>query len=237
MRCTYGMREHLVLPAVVLRRFHGPGIKEAQRCCQERRDTAGQEWPSPTSSWGLIRGKTAAGGRPRPLGVPPLPGEGPGEGASSALRGRERLVIAKDQNGVDAWSQLQQDWLSTRTFKMEVDGTVRDLAYGEIISYYSDPDRKKRRDANTIVYGTGKDEILWASALRSICSDHLHMCNNKYEKPIVSLLDNDVEEAAIWALMNVVRKNVMTYRRYLKLKGQAPRPGEGSATGTSPPPA
>lgn len=135
----------------------------------------------------------------------------------------ERLVIAKDQNGVDAWSQLQQDWLSTRTFKMEVDGTVRDLAYGEIISYYSDPDRKKRRDANNIVYTElGKDEILWASALRSICSDHLHMCEwRKYEKPIdPSLLDNDVEEAAIAALMNVVRKNVMTYRRYLNLKAR-----------------
>lgn len=135
----------------------------------------------------------------------------------------ERLVMAKDQNGVDAWSQLQQDWLSTRTFRMEVDGTVKDLAYGEIISYYSDPDRNKRRDANSIVYTElGKDEILWASALRSICSDHLHMCEwRRYGKPVdPSLLDNDVEEAAIGALMNVMRKNVMTYRRYLKLKAR-----------------
>ncbi len=135
----------------------------------------------------------------------------------------EKLVMAKDQNGVDAWSQLQQDWLSTRMFKMTVDGEEKELAYGEIISYYSDPDREKRRSANSIVYSElGKDDILWSSAIRSICSDHLHMCEwRKYSSPIEpSLLDNDVEAAAIDALMSVMRKNADVYRRYLRLKAR-----------------
>ena len=135
----------------------------------------------------------------------------------------ERLVMAKDQNGVDAWSQLQQDWLSTRMFKMEIDGTMKDLTYGEIIGLYSDPDRKKRKDANSIVYTQlGKDEILWASAVRSICADHLHMCEwRRYDRPIEpSLQDNDVDGATIEALMNVMRKNVEVYRRYLRLKAR-----------------
>lgn len=135
----------------------------------------------------------------------------------------EKLVMAKDQNGVDAWSQLQQDWLSTRMFKMRIDGEIRDLAYGEIISYYSDPDREKRRAANSVVYSElGKDDILWSSAIRSICSDHLHMCEWRgYSRPVEpSLLDNDVDAAAIDALMNVMRKNAPVYRRYLKLKAK-----------------
>lgn len=135
----------------------------------------------------------------------------------------EKLVMAKDQNGVDAWSQLQQDWLSTRMFKMTIDGEEKDLAYGEIISYYSDPDREKRRSANSIVYSElGKDDILWSSAIRSICSDHLHMCEwRKYSRPIEpSLMDNDVEAAAIDALMSVMRKNADVYRRYLRLKAK-----------------
>jgi oligoendopeptidase F len=135
----------------------------------------------------------------------------------------ERLIMAKDQNGVDAWSQLQQDWLSTRMFRMEVDGQEKELAYGEIISYYSDPDRKKRKDANSIVYtDLGKDEIVWSSAIRSICSDHLQMCDwRKYAQPVdPSLLDNDVDRASIEALMSVMRKNVEVYRRYLRLKAR-----------------
>lgn len=135
----------------------------------------------------------------------------------------EKLIMAKDQNGIDAWSQLQQDWLSTRMFKMTIDGEEKELAYGEIISYYSDPDREKRRAANSIVYTElGKDEILWSSAIRSICADHLHMCEwRKYSSPIEpSLLDNDVEAAAIDALMNVMRKNADVYRRYLRLKAK-----------------
>lgn len=135
----------------------------------------------------------------------------------------ERLVMAKDQNGIEAWSQLQQDWLSTRMFKMTVDGEVKDLAYGEIISFYSDPDREKRRSANSIVYSElGKDDILWSTALRSICADHLHMCEwRKYANPIdPSLLDNDVDSSAIDALMKVMRKNADVYRRYLKLKAK-----------------
>ena len=34
----------------------------------------------------------------------------------------EKIVIGKDLNGISAWSQLQGAWLSTRTFKMSVDG-------------------------------------------------------------------------------------------------------------------
>lgn len=37
----------------------------------------------------------------------------------------EKLVMTKDQNGIDAWSQLQGDWLSTRTFRITIDARRR----------------------------------------------------------------------------------------------------------------
>jgi oligoendopeptidase F len=133
----------------------------------------------------------------------------------------ERLIMAKDLNGIDAWSQLQQEWLTTRTFRMNIDGEDKDLVYGEIISYYSDPDRTKRREANRVVYSElGKDDLLWSSAIRSICADHLQMCEwRKFSNPIgPSLLENDVEKASVDALMRVMRRNADVYRRYLRLK-------------------
>ncbi len=135
----------------------------------------------------------------------------------------ERLVMAKDQNGVHGWSQLQGDWLSTRMFKLTVDGKERALPYGEIISYYQNPDRSLRRQANQVVYDhLSKDEIVWSSAIRAICSDHLHMCEwRKYPTPMTqSLIANDLEQGAIDALMRTMMNNVELYRRYLRLKAK-----------------
>ncbi|MGD8505537.1 MAG: hypothetical protein PVF15_02605, partial [Candidatus Bathyarchaeota archaeon] len=89
----------------------------------------------------------------------------------------ERLVIVKDKNGVNAWQMLQGDWLSTRTFSIEIKGKVETLPYGEIIGLYQSPDRDLRKRANQTVYeDLGEDEILWASAIRAVCEDHLQMC-------------------------------------------------------------
>ncbi len=136
---------------------------------------------------------------------------------------QERLVMSKDQNGVEAWYQLHGDWLGTRTFKLVVDGQEKTLPYGEIVSYYQSPDRELRRSSNQVVYdGLGKDEILWSSAIRSICGDHLQMCEwRKYPSYLTqSYLSNDVEQPVVDALMATMRKSAGAYQRYLRLKAR-----------------
>ena len=135
----------------------------------------------------------------------------------------EKLTMSKDQNGVSAWSQLQGDWLGTRSFRITVDGVEKTMPYGEIISLYQSPDRALRREANRVVYGgLGGDDQLWASAIRSICGDHLQMCEwRKYPTAMTqSLIDNDVEQGAIDALMCTMEVSVGSYRRYLRLKAR-----------------
>jgi oligoendopeptidase F len=135
----------------------------------------------------------------------------------------EKLTISKDKNGVSAWSQLQGDWLSTRIFKILIDGVEKTMPYGEIISLYQSPDRELRREANRVVYNNlGLDDVVWSSAIRSVCADHLQMCEwRKYPSPMTqSLIDNDVEQKAIDALMRNMEENVKAYRRYLRLKAR-----------------
>ncbi len=135
----------------------------------------------------------------------------------------EKLTISKDKNGVSAWSQLQGDWLSTRIFKILIDGVEKTMPYGEIISLYQSPDRELRREANRVVYNNlGLDDVVWSSAIRSVCADHLQMCEwRKYSSPMTqSLIDNDVEQKAIDALMRNMEENVKAYRRYLRLKAR-----------------
>jgi oligoendopeptidase F len=49
----------------------------------------------------------------------------------------EQLILAKDKNGVYAWRQLQNDWLSTRTYEIEVEGEKKIMPYGEIVGLMS----------------------------------------------------------------------------------------------------
>jgi len=135
----------------------------------------------------------------------------------------EQLVILKDKNGINAWETLQSDWLSTRTFTMEIEGEKKTMPYGEIVGYYQNPNRELRKLANQTVYeGLGKDDIVWASALRAVCEDHIEVGKlRKWASPLTqSLINNDLDEEAVKSLMQTIEKNAGVYRRYLELKAK-----------------
>lgn len=135
----------------------------------------------------------------------------------------EQLTIAKDKNGIRAWSMLQGDWLASRMYEIEIDGEMKTLPYGEIVGLYEHPDRDLRKRAHQIVYeGLGKDHIMWASAFRSVFADHLSMSKlRKWPTPMTqSHISNDVDEETIDALLNTMEKNVGVYQDYLKLKAK-----------------
>jgi oligoendopeptidase F len=135
----------------------------------------------------------------------------------------EQLIIAKDKNGVRAWETLQSDWLSTRTFTMKIKGEKKTMPYGQIVGLYQSPARRLRKQARQTVFESlGKDDIVWASAIRAVCEDHMEMCRmRKWPTPMTqSLIDNDVEKEAVESLMKTVQNSTKLYQRYLKIKAQ-----------------
>jgi oligoendopeptidase F len=135
----------------------------------------------------------------------------------------ERLTILKDKNGISSWQKLQSDWLSTRTFNIEVDGKVKTLPYGEVIGFYQNADRDLRKRAYQIVHeNLGKDDIIWASAIRAVCEDHQQMCKlRKFPSWMTqSFISNDVDQETIDSLLNTVKENVELHQRYLRLKAK-----------------
>ena len=135
----------------------------------------------------------------------------------------ERLTILKDKNGIGSWQKLQSDWLSTRSFTIEVGGKSKTLPYGEIIGFYQNADRDLRRRAYQVVHGTlGKDDIIWASAFRAVCEDHQQMCRlRKFPSWLTqSFLSNDVDQETIDSLLSTVKANVKLHQRYLRLKAK-----------------
>ena len=136
----------------------------------------------------------------------------------------EQAIIAKDLNGVRAWSMLQGDWLASQKYDIEIDGEMKTLPYGEIVGLYEHPDRDLRKRAHEVVFeGLSKDDIVWSSALRSVFADHLTMVKmRKWPSPMTqSFIANDVDEDTVNALMNTIEKNVGEFRRFLKLKAKA----------------
>ena len=133
----------------------------------------------------------------------------------------ERIIMAKDQTGITAWSKLQSKWLSTRQFRPVVRGEEKVLSMGEMVPLIYDPDRATRKAAYGAMGATlGVDQLLWADALRTIWTDHIQMCKiRKYPSPLTSsLIANDVEEESIAALMRVVDSNAPLVQRYFRLK-------------------
>jgi oligoendopeptidase F len=135
----------------------------------------------------------------------------------------ERVIIVKDKNGVSAWQLLQSDWLSTRTFNIEIAGKMKTLSYGKIIGLYQSRDRDLRRQAYQVVYKElGIDKVLWASAIRAVCADHLQMrVLRKYPTAMTqSLISNDVDQQMIASLMKTIEGHVGLYQRYLRIKAR-----------------
>ena len=135
----------------------------------------------------------------------------------------EQVIIEKDQFGVKAWRDLQNKWLNTRIFEVNVDGQTKYLPYGEANGLLAHPDRATRESANKSIYRTlGKDGEIFASALRSICNDWVTVSERrKYDTPMhASLISNDTQQLIIDNLLYTIEENAKSYRRYLELKAK-----------------
>ncbi|MFW9989695.1 MAG: M3 family metallopeptidase [Candidatus Odinarchaeota archaeon] len=135
----------------------------------------------------------------------------------------EQLILEKDQYGVNQWSQLQGKWLNTRQFHVMVEREEKILSYGEANALLHHPDRETRISAQKSIYDTlGKDEYIFSTALRNICSDWMKTVERrKYNDAIHhSLIVNDTEQEIIENLMKIIEENAGVYQRYLKLKAK-----------------
>ncbi|GAI71116.1 unnamed protein product, partial [marine sediment metagenome] len=104
-----------------------------------------------------------------------------------------------------------------------VEGEKKVLSYGEANSLITHPDRATRISANKSIYGLlGKDQEVFSTALRNICSDWMKITKRrKYDSPMhQSLITNDTTQIIINNLMKVIEENVGVYRRYLRLKAK-----------------
>jgi len=135
----------------------------------------------------------------------------------------EQLILEKDQYGVRSWSNLQAKWLNTRKIVVNVEGEDKELSYGEANALLNHPDRNTRISANKSIYGLlGEEEIVFSSAMRSVCGDWLNNSKRrKYDTPMHdSLIVNDTTQVIIDNLMKAIDEGSGVYRKYMNLKAK-----------------
>jgi len=135
----------------------------------------------------------------------------------------EKLILEKDQYGTNAWQQLKESWLSSRKFKVTVEGKEKIVSLSESNSLRWHPNRETRISATKSVFSSIEKEIeIYASALRNISGDWVKITNHRgYKNPIHhSLIRNDTSQVIINNLMKIIEENVSIYQRFLKIKAK-----------------
>ncbi|MFW9991498.1 MAG: M3 family oligoendopeptidase [Candidatus Odinarchaeota archaeon] len=136
----------------------------------------------------------------------------------------EQLIIEKNQFGVNAWSQLQEQWVGTRTFDIQFpDGKIKTIPFGEYKGLAAHPDRAVRKEViKKVMGGLGRDAELYVTCLRSVCADHLQTSKRrKFSSPMESsFLTNDVTKEMVESMVAVVEANVNIFQEVLRLKAK-----------------
>ncbi|MFW9925834.1 MAG: M3 family metallopeptidase [Candidatus Thorarchaeota archaeon] len=135
----------------------------------------------------------------------------------------EKLIIQKNLNGVGMLEELKDAWVSEKTYIVEVNGEKKTISYPELSSLRMNPDRDVRRMATETLYKSiAEDKLLYGTALRAICADHVSIAKLRGQpSPMTqSLLDQDVDEETIETLLSTIESTSDRFRDFLALKAK-----------------
>jgi oligoendopeptidase F len=134
----------------------------------------------------------------------------------------EKVINLKDVNGIEALLTVYEMITTDFTFKVEIDGQVKELTRDELMVYARDPRPEVRAAIYQELYrvygqhGTVLGQI-YQHAVRDWASENLSLRN--FASPIsVRNLRNDIPDPVVDVLLEVCRQNAELFQRYFRLK-------------------
>lgn len=135
----------------------------------------------------------------------------------------EKLMNDKAMTGISAWQKLFTEVTSALRYKVEKDGQVKELNQGQMLALLRDPVRDTRQKAFDSLYSTlqANGQVL-SFVYDTRFQDHLVTNRLRhYADPIEPRhLANEIDGAAVRAMMAVVEKNYPLAHRYFALKAK-----------------
>jgi oligoendopeptidase F len=136
----------------------------------------------------------------------------------------EKVINLKDVNGPQAMITLYDSITNRYTYKIEVDGEVKEVTRGELQVNYRDPNPDIREAAYQElhrVYEQDKPILgqIYQYRVRDWRSEQIDLRN--YASPIsVRNITNDIPDEVVDLLLDVCQKNVSMFHRFFNLKAR-----------------
>jgi len=136
----------------------------------------------------------------------------------------EKIINIKDVTGLNAINMLYDSITNRYTFKIEVDGEVKEMTRGELMVYARHHDANLRAKAYQELYRVyGEDGPILGQMYQSIVRNWSNEQVNlrHFSSPIASRnLVNDIPDEVVDTLLSVSQENAVVFQRFFKLKAR-----------------
>ncbi len=136
----------------------------------------------------------------------------------------ERVINLKNVSGVQAMQRLYDTITNRYVFKVAVDGEIRELTRGELMSLVRTADPDLRARAYQELYRVyGEDGALLGQVYQTIVRDWFNenITLRKFSSPISARnLHNDLPDDVVDTLLDVCQRNASLFQRYFRLKAR-----------------
>jgi len=136
----------------------------------------------------------------------------------------EKIINTKNVTGASAFNTLYDSITNRYTFKVEVDGEMKELTRGEVMMYVRQDDADLRARAFQELYRVyGNDGPILGQIYQTLARDWRNEEVNlrHFASPISARnLGNDLPDEVIDTLLEVCQQNTGVFQRYFKLKAR-----------------
>jgi len=136
----------------------------------------------------------------------------------------EKIVNIKNVTGVNAVNQLYSTITNRYTFKVKVNGEVKEMTRGELMVYVRQADPELRAAAYQELYRVyGDDGPILGQIYQTLVRDwrNEQISLRKYASPISARnLVNDLPDSVVDTLLEVAKKNVDIFQRFFRIKAR-----------------
>jgi len=136
----------------------------------------------------------------------------------------EKVINLKNVTGREALITLYDAITNRYVFKIEVDGQVKEMTRGELMSLVRQADPDLRARAYQELYRVyGQDGAILGQMYQTLVRDwrNENLTLRRFASPIAARnLGNDVPDDAVEVLLNVAKKNAVIFQRFFRLKAR-----------------
>ena len=136
----------------------------------------------------------------------------------------EKVVNLKNVTGREALITLYDALTNRYVFKVEVDGQIKEMTRGELMSLVRRDDPDLRARAYRELYRVyGEDGALLGQMYQTLVRDwrNENLTLRRFASPIAARnLGNDVPDEAVEVLLQVAKKNAVIFQRFFRLKAR-----------------